>query len=149
MTNAELAQKLRDLRDFLIIAGYEEGHATRYGHIARAIDQMSEPVEELRRTGRLREIPGVGPTIQLYIKEILDQGWCSKQKDWESQAPVTVVELTRIPGLGPRIARDMYFGYGVDSLAKLKVAADAGVLEHFHGVSPALSEAIRAFFATK
>ena len=143
MTNAELAQKLRDLRDFLIIAGYEESHATRYTHIARAIEHMPEPVEELRRSGRLREIPGVGPTIQLYIKEFLAEGTCSKMREWEKEAPLSVLELVRVPGLGPRIARDMYFGFGIDSRAALRAAEAAGILSQVPGVSPKLLEAIR------
>lgn len=57
MTNGELAVKLRELRDFLIIAGYEESHATRYTTIARTIEKMPESVEQMRREHRLTEIP--------------------------------------------------------------------------------------------
>jgi len=120
MTNAELAQKLRDLRDFLIIAGYDEGHAVRYTHIARAIEHMTEPVEQMRREGRLTEIPQVGKLIQLYIKEILDTGVSSKQKEWEPQAPFSTVEMCRVPGLGPKTAKLLWEGFHVKTLAELK-----------------------------
>jgi DNA polymerase (family 10) len=147
MTNGELAQKLRDLRDFLIIAGYEESHATRYTHIARQIEGIAEPVAQMRREGRLQEIAGVGKTIQLYIKEILDEGVCSKQRDWEPYAPYSVVELVRVPGLGPKVARDLYHGYDIDSLAKLRLAFEAGALDDAPGLSSKLQASIREYLA--
>ena len=122
MTNAELAHKLRDLRDFLIIAGYEESHATRYTHIARTIEKMPESAEQMRREGRLTEIPQVGKLIAMYIRELIDTGTCSKIRDWESEAPYTVVEMCRVPGLGPRTARILFAGYGVKSLVELQQA---------------------------
>lgn len=144
MTNEELAQKLRDLRDFLIIAGYEESHATRYTHISRAIEKMPEPVEQMRREGRLQEIPGVGKLVALYIKEILEDGVSSKQKEWEHEAPISVLELVRIPGLGPKTASVLYRAHGIGSLKQLKEADARGDLEKIPGVGPKLLAAIRA-----
>ena len=147
MTNSELADKLRDLRDFLIIAGYEESHATRYTHIARAIEQMPESVEKMRREARLTDIPGVGKLIALYIKEILDNGVSSKQLDWEKVAPITVLELVRIPGLGPKMAAMLFHSYGVDSLAKLREAEQRGILDEVPGMGPKLRQTIREYLA--
>ncbi len=145
MINSELADKLRDLRDFLIIAGYEESHATRYTQIARYIEKMPEPIEDLKREGRLSEIPGVGKLVAQYIREILDTGVSSKQKEWEGQAPITVLELVRIPGLGPKTARKLFQEYSIDSLARLHEADKSGILAEVQGVGPKLIVAIRAY----
>jgi len=143
MTNSELADKLRDLRDFLIIAGYEESHATRYTQIARYIEKLGEPIEDIKREHRLAEIPGVGKLVAQYIREIMDDGVSSKQKEWEQSAPITVLELVRVPGLGPKTARKLFQEYGVDSFAKLKQADEAGILQEVQGVGPKLIESIR------
>ena len=143
MTNGELAQKLKDLRDFLIIAGYEESHATRYTQIARYIEKMPEAVDDLNRERRLGEIPGVGKLVAQYIREIIEEGVSSKQKEWEAQAPITVLELVRIPGLGPKTARKLFQEYGIENFAKLKQADEAGVLQEVQGVGPKLIQAIR------
>ena len=144
MDNRELAQKLRDLRDYLIIAGYEESHAVRYTNIARYIEKMPEDVNVLKREFRLREIPGVGKLIQLYIKEILEEGISSKQREWEKTAPITVLELIRIPGLGAGTARRLYLEHGIYDLRSLKLALESGVLDDVYGVGPKLVEAIRS-----
>jgi DNA polymerase (family 10) len=149
MTNAELAQKLKDLQSFLIIAGYEESHATRYTQIARHIEKLPDSVEQMRREGRLNEIPGVGKLIQTYIKEILEDGISSKQKEWEEFAPITVLELVRIPGLGPKTAQTMYQAHGIDSLAKLREAQEAGILESIPGVGPKLRATIKEHLAAQ
>ena len=143
MTNAEIADALRDLRDFLIIAGYEEGHTTRYTHIARAVEKLPEPVTTLRREGRLKEIPGVGPTIQTYLKELLDEGVTSKQREWEGSAPWSVLEMVRVPGMGARTARLIFGLTGVTSLASLQRAEREGRLDEIPGVGPSLRQAIR------
>lgn len=145
MTNLELAAKLRDLRDFLIIAGYEESHATRYTQIARFIEKLPEPVSVLRNEGRLSEIPGVGKLVAQYIREIIDTGTSSKQTEWEAQAPITVLELVRIPGLGAKTARKLFQEYGIDSLASLREADASNMLEQVQGVGPKLIQAIRSY----
>jgi len=136
MTNLELADKLRDLRDFLIIAGYEESHATRYTLIARHIEKLPESAEQMKREGRLDEIPGVGKLVKLYIKEFLETGTCSKIAEWESQAPLTVLDLVRIPGVGAKTARMLFANHGIYSLQALRVALDDGKLEGVPGIGP-------------
>ena len=140
MTNAELAGKIRELHDFLVIAGYEETHATRYLHIARDIEQWPESVERMRREGRLKDIPQVGKVIAMYLKEIIDTGVCSKQKDWEHEVPFTVVEMCRVPGVGPKTARLLFEAFAIRSLAELKAAAASGKLDEV--LSNSVREAI-------
>lgn len=148
MINSELADKLRDLRDFLIIAGYEESHATRYTQIARYIEKLPEAIEDLNRERRLSEIPGVGKLVAQYIREIIETGVSSKQKEWEDQAPISVLELVRVPGLGPKTARKLYQEYGIESFEKLMLADKQGVLKDIQGVGPKLIVAVREHATT-
>ena len=145
MTNAELAQELRDLRDFLIIAGYEESHTARYTLIARQIEKLPEDVNTLKAEGRLDEIPGVGKLIKLYIKELLETGTCSKRAEWASEAPDSVLELVRIPGVGAKTARCLFANFGIHSLESLKLAIDEGKLKDAPGIGPKTLATMREF----
>ena len=142
MTNLELAAKLKDLRDFLIIAGYEESHALRYTQIARSIEKLPEPVEILAAEGRLNEIPQVGKLIAQYITEILQTGTSSKQQEWESEAPITVLEMVRVPGLGAKTARKLFQEHQIATIAELKLKAEIGELSAIPGIGPKMVEAI-------
>jgi DNA polymerase (family 10) len=128
MTNAELAQAVRDLQAYLIVAGYDETFASRYTIVARSVENHPEPVETLRRTGRLTDLEGVGKTIAMYLKELIDTGTCSKYGDWEAVCPRSVLEVVRIPGIGPRTARRLFLEYGIEDLAGLRLALEAGIL---------------------
>ncbi len=145
MTNAELAQKLKDLRDFLIIAGYEESHALRYTQIARSIEKMPEPVEDLAAQGRLSEIPQVGKLIAQYMSEILATGTSSKQQEWEHAAPISVLEMVRVPGLGAKTARKLFQDHKISNLQSLLDAAKSGELAKIGGIGPKMVEAIIDF----
>lgn len=136
VTNGELAARLRDLRDYLVIAGYPEEHASRYGVIARQIEGWGESVAEMRRVGRLEEIRGVGPTVRTYIKEILDDGVSSKELEYRDTVPITVLELVRVPGLGARTARMLLKKRGIASANDLRRALETGALDSTPGVGP-------------
>ncbi len=143
MTNLELAQKLKDLRDFLIIAGYDESHAVRYTHLARTIEKLPENLADAAlATGKIT-LPGVGPLIERYILEIIRDGVSSKQLEWEEQAPISVLELVRIESIGPKTARRLYSEFGISSLATLKVALDEGRLENVSGIGPKTLRCLR------
>lgn len=143
MTNLELANHLRDLRDYLIIGGYEESHAFRCTQISRYIEKLPEDVNALKAEGRLTEIPGVGPLIKLYIKEIIEDGISSKQAEWQKSVPISVLDLIRIPGLGVKTAKRLYLEFGIFDLASLKVALDSGKLDEIGGINSKLMDAIR------
>ena len=143
MTNSEFAAKLRDLRDFLIIAGYEESHATRYTQIARYIEKMPEAIEDLYREHRFTDIPGVGKLVNQYMREIMQDGVSSKQVEFEKDAPITVLELVRIPGLGAKTARKLFLENGISSLVDLKAALDSGFLAEIPGIGPKMIETVR------
>lgn len=83
--------------------------------------------------------------IELYIKEIIDDGVSSKQKDWEKVAPITVLELVRIPGLGPKTASVLFHSHGIDSLASLREAESSGILDSVPGMGPKLRQAIHEY----
>lgn len=134
MTNTELADHLRQLHAFLVIAGYDEMHARRYIHIASEVEDLTEPAEQLMREARLREIQGVGPSVAGYIKEILQNGKSSKQEEWEKLVPFSVVELLRVPGLGHKTAQRLWHDFQISSIADLKAAIEAGKLDDASGI---------------
>ncbi len=139
MTNLEMANRLRDLRDFLIIAGYEESHATRYTQIARTIEKMPEPIMDLHVEHRLTEIPMVGKLIAQYMKEIIRDGVSSKQLEWEKEAPISVLELVRVPGLGAKTARRLWQDHQISTLAQLQQTVQE---QDLPGIGPKMKQAI-------
>ena len=61
--NDEIAAKLKELHDFLVIGGYDEVHASRYPRLALTISRHPHPIEKLAAEGRLQEFPGRSNTV--------------------------------------------------------------------------------------
>lgn len=132
--NDWVAAELKQLGDFLVIGGYEESHALRYGRLAHTISRYPESVETLRAEGRLREIPGVGETVATIIAEYLETGSCTKKNEWAKRTPLSVLDIVAIPGLGAKTVRALYRDYGIRGLESLSRAIDAGKLDGVKGL---------------
>ena len=141
--NDEIAEKLRQLHDILVIGGYEESHATRYSRLAYTISRHPESVEELHREGRLSAISGVGETIAEIIGEFIETGTCTKLEEFAEHTPKTVLELTALPGVGIKTAKALYDELGIDSLASLGEAFNDDRLEGFKLMTKKTQERIR------
>ena len=73
MKNLEIARILNNIADILEIQ--EVPFKPRaYRNAARAIESLSEDIEELYKRGELEKIPGVGEHIAKKIEEIIKTG---------------------------------------------------------------------------
>jgi DNA polymerase (family 10) len=143
--NDKVAVQIKQLGDFLIIGGYEESHAKRYGKLAHTISRYPKSVVQLHKEGRLNEIPGVGGTIAEIIGEFIRTGTCSKMEQWAERVPRTVLELTAIPGLGAKTIRTLYTEHGIESLNTLRRALDKGKLDGVKGIGNKTIERMQRF----
>lgn len=141
--NERIAERLAGLADYLVIGGYEESHTTVYKRLAYTVSRWPESLETLRHEGRLKQLPSVGPTIQALLTELVDTGTCAKWDDWTQRVPESVLEMRSIPGLGPKMIRTLFLGYGIDGLAALELALEAGRLGDVKGMGPKTVTQIR------
>ncbi len=150
--NDALADRLKDLYDFLVIGNYEESHAARYPRLAHAISRHPESIEAMKDDGRLTEIPGVSKIIDGIICELLETGSCRKMDEGDeyfSPPPRSVLELTKIPRLGAKTARMLYQEHGIDSLNALGAAVEDGRLGNVKGIGAGTIARIRTYIADR
>ena len=146
--NDEMGERLKRLAEFLVVGGYPEGHAARYPKLAHLISRYPEPVSELAADGRLDKLPGVGEIVGNIIREFLQTGTCTKWREWKQHTPESVLEMTAIPGLGPKMVRVLYAEHGLSDLESLQAALAAGKLEGIPGLGPKTLKAIGDFKGT-
>lgn len=142
--NDEIAAIIKQLGEYLIIGGYPEEHARRYGQLAHTLSRLPESIDELAASGRLESISGVGGVITGYLSEIIQTGTTEKFNDdqYGPPPPRSVLELTDIDRLGPKTARTLYQDHGIDSLEMLCKAVKAGELDGVKGLGPKMRETI-------
>lgn len=124
MRNAEIAAHFDELGDLYELDGAVVYRVVAYRNAAKAIREAPVSVEQLARQGNATSLPGVGKTIAEKIDALLETGQIPSAAKLKAKYPPGLVEITRIPGLGPKKARKLFDTLGVDSLDALKAAVE-------------------------
>src|SRR6266511_1431970 len=144
MRNAEIADAMSELATLYELDGAIRYRVLAYREAARVIRQSPVSVEELARAGRATELPGVGKTLEGKIVDLLDTGEIPAAAKLKRKFPVSLVEVTRVPGVGAKTARRLYDELGVTSLDDLRAAAEAQRIREIKGLGPKVEENVLA-----
>ena len=139
--NEEVAGLLREYAELTQITGGDVFRARNYEKAARSVRGWGEDISRLDAKG-LRAIPGVGASIAAKIAEYLATGHIAALDELRAKIPSGVLELTRVPGLGPKRALQLNHDLGVSSVDELAAAVQAGRLEGLAGFGARSEERI-------
>jgi DNA polymerase (family 10) len=140
--NAEVAAMLNRVADLLEIRGENFFKIRAYREAVRQLDNLTTEIEDLIHEGRLKDVPGIGEAIEKKIVEYVTTGELEFLTKLEAEVPPALLELTRVPGLGPRTAKDIYDALGILSLEDLEQAAQTHRLLEVRGIKARTEENI-------
>jgi DNA polymerase (family 10) len=143
-TNSEIAAALDELGDLYELDGAIIHRIVAYRNAAKAVRDAPVSVTGLARQGRATELPGIGATIQEKVMALADDGVIPAAAKLRAKFPPGLLEITRLPGLGPKRARRLYEELSVDSLAALRGAAEARRIRELKGFGPKAEESLLA-----
>jgi DNA polymerase (family 10) len=144
MTNAEIAAALEELGVLYELDGAVKYRVLAYSTAAKAIRESPVSVAELAADERATEIPGVGKTLAEKIGALLETGEIPAAVKLKAKFPPTLIEVTRVPGLGAKTARLLYDELGIASMEDLKAAAEAEQIREVKGLGPKAEENVLA-----
>jgi DNA polymerase (family 10) len=144
MRNAEIAAALRELGILYELDGADRFRVLAYREAARTVAQSPVSIEQLAKEGRLTELPAIGKTLAEKIVTLIETGSIPSADKLKAKFPATLVEVTRVPGLGAKTARRIYDEIGVENLMELKEAAEQGRVSGIRGLGPKTEENILA-----
>jgi DNA polymerase (family 10) len=122
MTNLALARVFFEIADLMDLHGDNPFRANAYRKGARAIESLPEDIKRVYEQGKVRDIPGIGVVLAEKIGEWLHTGGIQELEDLRQIVPPGVVEMTRIAGVGPKLARRFYTELGISSVKELEAA---------------------------
>jgi DNA polymerase (family 10) len=143
-TNSEIALALDELGDLYELDGAIIHRVVAYRNAAKAVRDASISLVALARQGRATELPGVGAIIQEKVLALADTGEIPAAVKLRAKFPPGLVEITRLPGLGPKRARRLYDELGIDSPEALRTAAEEHRIRTLKGFGPKAEEALLA-----
>jgi DNA polymerase (family 10) len=141
-TNSEIAAAFDELGDLYELDGATIHRIVAYRNGARAVREASKQVAQLALDGEATKLPGIGATLQEKIVALASTGEIPALIKLRSKFPPGLVEMTRLPGLGPKRARRLYEDLGLDSLDALREAATAGRISELKGFGPKAEQAL-------
>lgn len=147
MENADVAAVFYEVADLLDLQDVSF-KPVAYRRAARNIESLEEDITKLVDEGRVRGIPGVGEAIAGKVEELVRTGRLEYLEKLRSQVPQGLVELLRVPDVGPKTARALHSELGISSLEELKVAVEAHRLRGLRGFGEKTEERILQGIAT-
>jgi DNA polymerase (family 10) len=144
-SNQEVARVLQELVDLLTMdEGSKQAFRVRaYEKAVSAIQALTEPVEDMTET-QLVEVPGVGKSTASKIREYIDTGQVARIVSLREKYPPEMMQLTRIPGLGPKTVVLLRDRLGIASVEQLEQAIANDALQEISGLGHKSQEKIAA-----
>ncbi|HET8751864.1 MAG TPA: PHP domain-containing protein [Gaiellaceae bacterium] len=144
MDNAEIAGTLDAYAALLDLSGATNWSVRAYRRAAELIRATPAPVEQLVRSGRVRELRGIGPGIERRLRELVQTGRIAELEELEREVEPELVALGRYLGLGPQRLVALGRALGIRSAEELRAAAEAGRLRDAPGIGPATEAKVLA-----
>src|SRR5436305_14706261 len=113
-TNTEIADALAELGDLYELDGAIVHRVVAYRTAAKSVREASTSVAALAREGRATELAGIGKTLQEKIVDLAEHRTIPAAERLRAQFPTGLIDMTRLPGLGPKPARLPYDQLGFD-----------------------------------
>jgi len=142
MRNEDVADALDLLADVLEFKGENPFKLRAYRKAARVLRDLQEDVSTLVAEGRLRDLPGIGEGIEKKVAQFVKTGKMDALEAAMEGVSPGIVEIMKIPGVGPRTAALAREKLNVQSVEELAEAARSGRLTELPGMGAKKAENI-------
>ena len=148
MDKQEVAAVLEEIALLLELAGDNPFKVRAFEAGARAVLTFPGDLDAARRSGELARVKGIGKSLAGVIAELLTRGEAALHRELRNQTPPGLLELLRVPGLGPKKARVLVDELHITSLGELEYACRENRLAGLPGFGAKSQEKIKAGLAS-
>ena len=129
MHNGDIVRSLETIVTLMEIRGDEHYRVLAYQRAAESVAAAGGAVREMED---IRKLPHVGATTAVVIGDLAEDRTPELLTELLADIPASLVEVTRIPGVGPRTAGRLWHELDVTSVEELAVL-DPGQLSSLKG----------------
>jgi len=150
VTNAQAAQIIGEMADLLDISDANSFRIRSYRQAAESLESWAEEIEEIyadQGVKGLQNIPDIGKSLAEKIEELLTTGQISQHQELLAQFPDGILELLKVPGLGPRTVALVWSELEIADIDEIEEAAQRQELQELAGLGAKSEEKILASIA--
>jgi DNA polymerase (family X) len=134
--NRHIADRLDAFAALLELAEANPYTARAYRRAAETIRGAALPVADLVRTGRVRELRGIGSGIEARLRELVETGEIAELAELERELAPDLIGFGRYLGMSARRSVELARSLGVRTVDEFREAAAAGRLRGVPGIGP-------------
>ena len=142
MTAREVAAIFQEIGVLLELKGENPFKSRAYTAAARTLESLDRDLGELVAEGGLGKLPGIGAALEEKIAILVRTGRLPYYEELRASVPPGLLDLLRVPGLGPRRARALNEALGIDSLEGLARACREGKVACLSGFGERTQQSI-------
>jgi DNA polymerase (family 10) len=142
MINPQVANVFHEIADLLELSGDNPFRIRAYRRAAMNVEAIPKDVAAMSEE-ELQSLPGIGKDLAHKIRQFVDTGRIDAHEELQKKIPRGLLEILRVPGIGPKTARLLFDKKNVKSLEELETLARSGNLTGLPGIQAKTEENIR------
>lgn len=149
MINPQIAEQFDEIADMLDITGESVFRIRAYRRAAEVVRAYAQDLAEMheKNDAEIDKIPGIGKELHAKIIEFITSGKIQMHEDLLKKLAPGILKILKVRGVGPRKAKMFFEQLDIDSVEKLKSAAESGTLAGLPGMGEKSEKAILASLA--
>jgi DNA polymerase (family 10) len=133
METRQIVATLEEMADLLELAGANPFKSRSYRNAARALEGLADDVRQLVQEGTLGNVQGIGKTLVEVITELVETAGSTRLDELRDAVPAGLLDVVRIPGVGPKKAKLLFDELGVSGVEDLEAACQEGRVSELKG----------------
>jgi DNA polymerase (family 10) len=133
MTKEEVAAALDEIGTLLELKGENSFRCNAYHNGADAVRQLPGDINDIVAQGKLVGVHHIGDTLREKITTLVRTGSLPFLDGLKAEIPAGLVEMLRIPGLGPKKIKVLHDTLKISTIDELSVACGSGQVEKLKG----------------
>jgi DNA polymerase (family 10) len=128
-----IIQALEEMSVLLELQGENVFKVRAFSNAARVLQGLSQDFGKMIENKELTDIKGIGKGIADVIMEIVDQGKSSELETMKKEIPAGLLEMMKIPGMGPKKIRAVWTKLHITTIGELEYACKENRLIDLEG----------------
>lgn len=142
--NRDIADMFEEIADLLELENANPFRIRAYRNAALSIKDLPHELSDMLAEGIDPDsLPSIGPDLAKKIREVTKTGKMKYLERMRKKTPPALIELLKVPGLGPKRVQQLNKHLGIETLAQLKQAVDQHKIQKARGFSEKTEDTIR------